>query len=81
MARGAPLFTAGEYRCGEMVPAEAARLQEFFAANPEYFLAVEGAPPGPDAAREELESLPPADYSFERKYTLGFEDQIGRAHV
>lgn len=60
-----------------MAPDEVPRLQQFFEANPEYFLAVEGAPPGPDAAREEFESLPPADFTFERKYTLGFSDARG----
>ncbi|HUL55494.1 MAG TPA: GNAT family N-acetyltransferase [Usitatibacter sp.] len=77
MERRRPLFAAGAYRCDEMPIAEVARLQDFFDANPEYFVAVEGAPPGPGAAREEFESLPPADYAFERKYTLGFEDGAG----
>jgi len=77
MGRGAPLFSSGAFRCDEMAPAEVPRLQRFFEANPEYFLAVEGAPPGPDAGREAYGSKPPAEWPWDRKIVLGFEDASG----
>ena len=61
----------------ELPREEIPRLQAFFAANPEYFLAVEGRPPGEDSGREEYESLPPAQWSFDRKIVLVFEDSSG----
>jgi len=61
----------------ELGPGDAPRLQRFFEANPEYFDAVNGEPPGPGAAREELESLPPAGWRYDRKWILAFEDRRG----
>jgi GNAT superfamily N-acetyltransferase len=46
-------------------------LQRFFEANPPYFLAVYGEPAGPDAARDEIRDLPPAGWSFTRRWLLG----------
>jgi GNAT superfamily N-acetyltransferase len=60
-----------------MARAEIPRLQEFFVANPEYFLAVEGRPPGPDTGREEYEAKPPAEWTYDRKHVLAFEDSSG----
>lgn len=56
---------------------EIPRLQEFFVANPEYFLAVEGQLPGPGAGRRTYETGPPAEWSYDRKWVLGFEDSSG----
>jgi GNAT superfamily N-acetyltransferase len=61
----------------ELSREEIPRLQEFFVANPEYFLAVEGRPAAPDAGQEAYEATPPAGWSFDRKYVLGIEDASG----
>jgi len=57
-----------------MTDADQPLLQRFFEANPEYHLAVEGAPPGPGAAQAELDALPPEDWRFEKKWLLRFGD-------
>jgi len=68
------LFATGSARCFEMRREDIAALQRFFEANPEYALAVEGEAPGPHAATEEYESLPPPDWPLGRKWMLAFRD-------
>ena len=58
-------------------PSDEARLQGFFEANPEYFLAINGAPPRPDEAREEMHAMPPPEWPLGAKWVLGFEDASG----
>jgi GNAT superfamily N-acetyltransferase len=53
-------------------------LQEFFDANPEYFLIIQGEPAGPTEAHEEIHGDPPAGWSFTRKWVLGYVDASGR---
>jgi len=67
-----PLFVAGAWRCVELQPADEADLQHFYDVNPEYSLAVDGAPPAADAGRETFDALPPAGWPFQRKWILGF---------
>jgi hypothetical protein len=43
------LFNAQEYEARELIEDDLPELQAFFAANPEYFLAVNGTLPRPDA--------------------------------
>ena len=52
----------------------AAELQRFFEANPEYFLSVDGEPPAPDAAAHELADVPPAGMPYREMVLLGFSD-------
>jgi len=73
----ASLFTAGTGAATEVSAAQLAEVQRFLEANPEYYLRVTGEPPGPDAAREELEALPPSAWDFERKSLLAFRDASG----
>ena len=56
---------------------EVPRLQRFFDANPDYFLAVNGEIAGADEAREEVEGRLPAGWSFTRKWVLGLVDRYG----
>ncbi|MCX7239607.1 MAG: GNAT family N-acetyltransferase [Burkholderiales bacterium] len=49
-------------------------LQRFFEANPAYFLAVQGEPARPGAAREEIHEPLPAGWSFTRKWLIGYVD-------
>ena len=54
-----------------------AALQRFFEANPRYFHEVLGEPPAADAAREEIEDKPPADFSYSELFLLGFVQEDG----
>jgi len=60
-----------------MADADVPLLQRFFEDNPDYHLAVEGAPPGPDAARREFDSLPPNGWRFDKKWLVRFADAEG----
>jgi ribosomal protein S18 acetylase RimI-like enzyme len=61
------------------------RLQKFFEDNPEYHLAVDGRRPRPEEAREEFESLPPAEMPFEKMWLFDYSaadgEMIGMASV
>ena len=54
-----------------------ALLQRFFDANPEYFLAVSGAPAGPAEAQQEIRDEVPAGMSYTRQWLLGWVDATG----
>jgi GNAT superfamily N-acetyltransferase len=71
------LFSVGAIRAVALGPADETALQRFFEANPAYFLAVQGEPPAADAAHEELNGKPPADWSWTRQCQLGFVDGDG----
>ena len=68
-------FVAGAWRGVELhAPQDEAELQRFYESNPAYNLAVSGAPPGPDEARDTFAGLPPREWRFGRKWVLGFRD-------
>jgi RimJ/RimL family protein N-acetyltransferase len=67
----------GRHACREMGMDAAPRLQRFFDANPEYFIAVNGEPARDGEAAEELASRPPADMRFTRAWNLEFNDGHG----
>jgi len=73
----AALFATPSFRCLEMNDGDVDRVQRFFEANPEYHLAVTGAPPGPGAAREEFDSIPPPDWRCGKRWLLQFVDGRG----
>jgi RimJ/RimL family protein N-acetyltransferase len=73
----ATLFSAGPYRCVELTAEDLPRLQRFLEDNPEYYHAVNGAPPGPEEARQEFEFELPAEWPFEKKWLLGFTREDG----
>lgn len=77
-ARPRALFAAGPYVAHEMARDEAPVLQAFLDANPEYYLAVGDAPPGPDEAVREFEHLPPADWPMGRMCVLRIAGDDGR---
>ena len=64
------LFTAGAFRAVEMAAADIPALQQFFEANPEYHLAITGAPPRPDEAQKEFDFAPPAGWPYEKRWLL-----------
>jgi GNAT superfamily N-acetyltransferase len=47
-------------------------LDRFFAANPAYFLAVQGEPARPDDAREEIEDALPEGIPHTKKWVIGY---------
>ena len=71
------LFKAGPYVACELATPDLPALQDFFVANPEYFLAVNGMPPRPDEAKLEYEDRPPAGMPYERIYVIGFLSEAG----
>ena len=64
-------------RVVELGPGDAPLLQRFFEANPAYFDAVFGEPAGAGAARDEIRDLPPAGWSFTRRWLLGYAADDG----
>ena len=57
----------------EHVPA----LQRFFEANPEYSLAVNGEPAGPNDAHEEIHGELPQGWSFTKRWLVGYLNEQG----
>ncbi|MEP7156965.1 MAG: GNAT family N-acetyltransferase [Betaproteobacteria bacterium] len=57
--------------------ADVSLMQQFFHANPGYFLTVFGHPPRTDEAQREWDDLPPADMTFSRRLHIGFVDGAG----
>jgi len=78
-ARRAPaaLFAAGAFCVVELDDADIPELQRFFAANPDYFLAVNGQPAADDEAYEELHGALPSGWPHTKKWILGFVDASG----
>jgi len=52
-------------------------VQEFFEANPEYFMTVNGELPRPCEAREEITGELPSGLSYSKKWVLGYLDSTG----
>lgn len=69
------LFSVGPVRATVLTAADVAALQAFFDANPAYSLAVSGAPPQADEAREEFDALPPPDMPYSGRWLIGFRDE------
>lgn len=79
IARRAPLFTAapGDARAIVLTIEDTALLQDFFTANPAYFLAVNGQPPRANEAHEEFHDLPPAEMKYSKRLHIGFVNDKG----
>ena len=54
-----------------------AQLQHFFVANPEYFMAVNGEPAGPNEAIAEIETLPPPGWGYSKRWLVGYANAQG----
>ncbi len=72
------LFAAGVYEAVALAEEDLPALQAFFVGNPQYFLAVTGAPPRPDEAKQEFEFRPPPGMPHDKVYVLGFLDSSGQ---
>ncbi len=53
------------------------QLQRFYEDNPEYFIAVQGEPAGPNAAYETIHDKPPTGWSFAKRCLIGYFDTGG----
>lgn len=69
-----PLLSKNAPTPFELTSADEAELQAFFEANPDYFLAVQGAPAGPLAAYDEIHGDLPAGWSYTKKWLIGYRD-------
>jgi GNAT superfamily N-acetyltransferase len=66
------------YEAVELAEEDLPALQAFFVGNPEYFLAVTGAPPRPDEAKQEFDFRPPQSLPYDKVYIVGFLDSSGQ---
>ena len=73
-ATALPASPIAGLRTIEITAAHAPELQRFFEANPEYFLAVNGEPAGPNEAHEEIHGELPAGWRFTKKWLVGYMD-------
>lgn len=72
------LFSAGRFSAFELAKEDdAARLQAFLEANPEYHLAVCGEPPAADEAGKMFESSLPEGWRCRKEWMIGFADARG----
>jgi GNAT superfamily N-acetyltransferase len=71
------LFDAADFEARRLTEDDLPALQDFFVANPEYVLAVNGMLPRPDEAKQEFDDRPPPDMSFDEVYLIGFVDRAG----
>jgi GNAT superfamily N-acetyltransferase len=60
-------------------------LQAFFVGNPQYFLAANGVPAGPNEAQQEIHGELPLGWSFTRKWLVGYLNadggMVAMAHI
>jgi RimJ/RimL family protein N-acetyltransferase len=70
-------FACGTFGAREVRVADIPEVQRFYEANPGYFVHVGGSRPGPSAAREDLEALPPMEWPFTRKLLIAFRGRGG----
>ena len=72
-----PESPLAELRCVALGVDDIPRLQRFYEANPQYFVAVNGEPPGPREAHDEIHGELPAGWSYSQQWMLGFADAAG----
>lgn len=65
------MFSSARYQARELGAAEVLRIQQFFEANPEYFLTVKGRPPSDHEAQAEFDDFPPAHIGFSKRWFAG----------
>ena len=71
------LFDVGDVEACKLTESDLQVLQDFFVANPDYFLSVNGMPPRMDEARQEFEDRPPPAMLFDEVFVIGFVDSAG----
>lgn len=71
------LFEVGDVEACKLTESDLPVLQDFFLANPDYFLSVNGMPPRVGEAKQEFEDRPPAAMLFDEVFVIGFVDSAG----
>ena len=72
-----PRSPISSLRAVELTADDVPLLQRFFEANPEYFLAVQGEPAGPNEAHDEIHDELPEGWRYTKKWLIGFVDAGG----
>ena len=72
-----PACPISTLRAVELAAGHEPLLQQFFQANPEYFLAVQGELPAPGEAHEEICGELPPGLHYKKKWVIGYLDQHG----
>lgn len=72
------LFDVGDVAARKLTESDLPVLQDFFVANPGYFLSVNGMPPRVDEAQQEFEDRPPPEMLFDEVFVIGFFDSADR---
>ena len=72
-----PVCKVPGLRSFEITASDEPLLQGFFEANPEYFVLVYGEPAGPHEAYEEIHGQIPADWSFTKRWLVGYTNSDG----
>ncbi|MBU1239278.1 GNAT family N-acetyltransferase [Myxococcota bacterium] len=67
----AVLFEASGFTARQLELAQVPMMQNLFERNPEYFLVVNGAVPGPDEALNEFNEIPPPHLSYSEQWCIG----------
>lgn len=70
-------FDGDGFHVRELQADEVPRVQAFFEANPEYWLAVNGVPPPPDLAQLEFDERPPPPWTYVHHRFGGLFDDMG----
>ncbi|MFL6698726.1 MAG: GNAT family N-acetyltransferase [Vitreoscilla sp.] len=65
-------------RAVHLTARDAPMLQQFFDANPAYFLAVQGEPAGPEQALSELTETPPSGVPWSTVWQVAYVEASGR---
>ena len=71
------LFACDAVRAIELAERDLPALQRFFEANADYFELVNGAPPPPGEAAEEMHGALPPGWPYTKKWIIGLQDDAG----
>jgi len=71
------LFACDAVRAIELTERDLPALQQFFEANADYFELVNGGPPPPGEAAEEMRGALPAGWPYTKKWIIGLHDDAG----
>lgn len=72
-----PPSRLSDLRVVERTSASEPLLQSFFAANPQYFMSVNGEPARPGEAHEEITSALPDGWTYTKKWVIGYISSDG----
>jgi GNAT superfamily N-acetyltransferase len=77
MPQNSFLFESSSLSARVLAESDIPRLQALFTTNPEYFFAINGLGPTPDAAQIEFDERPPSHLSYSEQICLGLFNRRG----